>query len=53
MELNQSIAKLPCLKDKEGPPPEMECADKPFSEIEMCNFLLAIIPVPFAQMLWS
>ena len=52
-ELNQFIAHLPCLKDTEGAPPEMERADKPFSQFEMCNYLLATPPIGFSQMFWS
>ena len=53
MELNQSIEKLPCLKDTEGSPAEMERADKPYSKYEMCQILLTIIPTGFEEMYLS
>ena len=31
----------------------MERADKPFPQLEMCNYLLATLPPGMLQMFWS
>ena len=44
MQMNTYTVYLPCLKQVEGSPSEMEFQNNPFSELDMCMHILSAMP---------
>ena len=48
-EMNSYNKYLPSLKDEEGSSTELVHSNEPFSQLEMCNIILAALPFSFAS----
>ena len=51
--MNDMTAYLPCLKQMEDSPSSLPQMDKPFSEMEMCMYVLAALPHSISSAYWA
>ena len=51
--LNDLTKYLPTLKSQEGSPASLPRLDKPYSELEMCTFVLSALPMSLSTAYWA
>ena len=52
-KMNGYVKFLPCLKDVDGSPAQLERMDKPFMDLALCNIVLQAILYPFVSAYWA
>ena len=53
LQLNEYCYYLPCLKDKEGSPPNLKRANVPFNDIELSMIMLLAVPPVLSTAYWA
>ena len=53
LQLNKYCHYLPCLKDKEGSPPNLKHANVPFNDIELSMIMLRAVPPALSTAYWA
>ena len=51
--MNEYCYYLPCLKDEEGSPPNLKCANVPFDDIKLSMIMLRAVPPALSTAYWA